>query len=113
MYDDSYNSGPASMALAAPAMDNAVPSAYGSPANGAVPMDPYTGMPHLAADPLADLSQLERRTVTYWTSKIRAAKVRWEPDFERMRRNMSFAASYQWQGQTEMDDKRYICNVVN
>ncbi len=60
-----------------------------------------------------EATALERRTVAWWTTKILAAKARWEPDFERMRMNMSFAASHQWNEQKKMDDKRYICNVVN
>lgn len=54
-----------------------------------------------------------RASVKQWMSRITRAKMKWEPDFKRMRKNMEFATGLQWPGQTEMDDERYVCNLTN
>ena len=53
-----------------------------------------------------------RAAVKLWQERIRDAKRRWEPDFDRMRKNMEFCAGYQWLGQTELDDDRYTANMT-
>src|SRR4051812_48378857 len=52
-------------------------------------------------------------SVKLWTKRIKAARNHWKDDFDRMRENMEFADSFQWQGQLKMDDERYIANIVN
>ncbi len=51
-------------------------------------------------------------SVKQWTSRILDAERRWENDFKRMRANMDFAAGFQWAGQTEMDEDRYVANMT-
>src|SRR5438132_1562088 len=50
--------------------------------------------------------------VKEWTERIRDAKRRWSADFARMKKNMDLASGYQWAGQTEVDDDRYITNMT-
>lgn len=44
--------------------------------------------------------------------RIRDAKKHWAADFARIRKNMEFCAGYQWLGQKEMDDDRYVANMT-
>lgn len=61
-----------------------------------------------------DLQVEEKVTasVKRWTTRIKDAKKLYKKDFERMRMNMEFAAGYQWEGQQELQDNRYIANIV-
>src|SRR6266446_1060006 len=54
----------------------------------------------------------EEAAVESWTKKIKDAKAKWKPDFERMRADMNFAAGFQWNDQEDLNDERYICNFV-
>ncbi len=54
----------------------------------------------------------DRNAIKLWQSRITSAKRKFEPDFKRMRKNMEFATGLQWTGQAEMDDERYIANLV-
>lgn len=49
-------------------------------------------------------------SVKRWVSRIKAAEAYWNDDFERMRKNMEFAAGFQWTGQEKLDDDRYTAN---
>jgi len=49
--------------------------------------------------------------VSKWQGRVREGKAHWKKDFDRMRRNMEFAAGKQWPGQKE-DDPRYMANLV-
>lgn len=51
--------------------------------------------------------------VKKWNKRIKKARKKWDADFKRMKANMEFAAGFQWEGQTEVDDARYIANQVN
>jgi hypothetical protein len=61
-----------------------------------------------------EITPTEESTVKLWRKRIKDSKVYFEPDFKRMRENMEFAASLQWAGQQEMDDKegRYTANFI-
>ncbi len=50
--------------------------------------------------------------VKQWTARIRAARTRFEPDFDRMREDMEFAAGFQWKDQAKLDDDRYTANMT-
>lgn len=63
--------------------------------------------PQVAEPPLSVSAAVKE-----WTLRIRDAKVYWNDDFKRMRRNMEFAGGFQWLGQTEMDDPRYTANMT-
>lgn len=50
--------------------------------------------------------------VKSWLSRITAAKTKWKPDFDRMRRNMEFVTGLQWNEQKTIDDDRYTNNMT-
>lgn len=50
--------------------------------------------------------------VKQWQERIRRAKAKWEPDFNRMKENMAFLSGLQWNAQTKIDDDRYIANFT-
>ncbi len=56
--------------------------------------------------------QSERAFVKKWQERIKAAKNRWEPDFKRMKENIEFASGFQWQGQQDLNEDRYIANLI-
>lgn len=51
-------------------------------------------------------------SVIRWTERIRKARAHWDKDFKRMRENMEFAAGFQWEGQMDLRDPRYIANMT-
>jgi len=51
--------------------------------------------------------------VRSWLSKIAKAERHFTPDFKRMRADMEFAAGYQWAGQEDLEESRYIADIVN
>lgn len=55
----------------------------------------------------------EKAAVQMWSNRIKKAKKKWEKDFKRMKSNMNFAAGLQWDGQREMETKRYVANITN
>lgn len=61
-----------------------------------------------------EMSPTEEQTVKLWIKRIKAAKVYFKDDFDRMRENMEFAAGLQWMGQESINDKdeRYIANFI-
>ena len=63
-------------------------------------------------EPTVEAPESTLAAVKLWTARIIAAKRRWEADFKRMRANMDFAAGFQWQGQTELDEERYVANMT-
>jgi hypothetical protein len=74
---------------------------------GATPQAPEKVVARERPDPAPQRAEL----CSKWQSRIRAAKVHWEPSFRRMREDMRFAAGYQWPDQTDNDD-RYVANIV-
>jgi len=56
----------------------------------------------------------EKAAVKRWLGRVKQGKLRFDPDFRRMRQNMEFAAGLQWDGQKTMRDPdgRYVCNVT-
>lgn len=54
----------------------------------------------------------EQRSIKQWTARIKAAKARWDADFKRMRDDMNFVAGYQWDGQEDLNDDRYVANFT-
>lgn len=54
----------------------------------------------------------EATLVAQWTKKIKDARSKWEPDFKTMRDDMKFARGIQWPGQRDLNDDRYVCNLV-
>lgn len=49
--------------------------------------------------------------VKLWQDRVKKAKSHWGPAFTRMRRDMKFAAGYQWPDQ-DQEDQRYVANIV-
>jgi hypothetical protein len=68
--------------------------------------------PSVQAEQDAREQEIQRAAVRQWQARIDEDKKKWEPDFIRMRKNMEFVASLQWDGQTQMDDPKYISNLV-
>jgi hypothetical protein len=54
----------------------------------------------------------DQAEVRRWQSLITRAKMRWKPDFKRMRDNMDFVSGIQWPGQSTMEDERYVNNLT-
>lgn len=65
-----------------------------------------------SSDKDSDAVLAERALVKQWTAKIKAAKKRFEPDFQRMLKNMEFCAGYQWEGQEALHTKQYVANIT-
>lgn len=63
-------------------------------------------------DKLASIPESEIEFVKKWAARIVKAKAHWQPDFDRMRANMAFTSGKQWEGQTEITDERYVCNIT-
>jgi len=57
-------------------------------------------------------SASELAAVKLWTQRILDAERHWDNDFKRMRRDMDFMAGFQWAGQKEMDEDRYVANMT-
>lgn len=47
-----------------------------------------------------------------WLKKVTSAEEKWKVKFTEMRKNMEFVAGWQWDGQSKLDDERYINNIV-
>lgn len=54
----------------------------------------------------------ESGAVKLWQERIKSAKKKWEPDFKRMKSNMSFAVGIQRPGQQGIDSEQYIANIT-
>lgn len=67
-------------------------------------------MPTTVSDLTID--ETEKRSVDLWIRRIHSAKVKWEPDYKRMKMNTRFAAGWQWAEQSELDDERYTANIT-
>ena len=50
--------------------------------------------------------------VKKWLKRVEKAEKKWEPKFKEIRENMNFVAGWQWDGQTELNDPRYINNLT-
>lgn len=50
--------------------------------------------------------------VKRWQKKIRAAKLKFEPDMTRMKEDMEFVHGIQWPRQESLNDDRYVANIV-
>lgn len=70
-------------------------------------------MPLTATDVKDTVDESQLRAVAVWIERIRSAKKKWDADYKRMKENARFAAGWQWAGQTELDDDRYIANLTN
>lgn len=66
--------------------------------------------PMIARDP-PEVNEARAALVTRWQKDVLEAKKHWKKDFDRMRRNMDFAAGKQWPQQRDQDD-RYVANIV-
>lgn len=64
------------------------------------------------ATPEPEENEAERAAVKQWQTRVRRAKKKWEPEFERMRECMDFAAGLQWLGQKEIKTTKYVCNIT-
>ncbi len=53
-----------------------------------------------------------KRQVEAWCKRIEQAKAFHEPAFKQMREDMRFARGLQWPGQTQLDDWKYVANIV-
>ncbi len=71
-------------------------------------MDSAAATPPVVAEPPESVLA----AVKQWTSRILDAERRWDADFKRMRGNMDFAAGFQWAGQAELDEERYVANMT-
>lgn len=58
------------------------------------------------------MPESEQAAVKMWAARVRSAKAKWEPDFERMRDNMRFVSGLQWDGQKKINGKDYVANIV-
>lgn len=54
----------------------------------------------------------KQAAVKRWQEVIKKDKKRWESDFKRMREDSEFHVGLQWQGQTSLNDDRYVNNVT-
>jgi hypothetical protein len=50
--------------------------------------------------------------VKQWLRRIASAEKKWQPKFDEMRKNMEFVGGWQWDGQQQLDDDRYISNLT-
>lgn len=58
-----------------------------------------------------DVDESRSALINEWQARVKEARAHWKKDFDRMRRNMEFAAGKQWPGQRE-NDQRYMANLV-
>lgn len=72
---------------------------------------PQQGLPKMPKNKKPEIRS-SQEMVKKWTNKIRSAKKKYEPDFERMKDNMEFVYGIQWPGQEDLEDDRYVANVV-
>lgn len=63
---------------------------------------------------VAETPQDESRfnLVKEWQKRIDMAKVKWTPDYDRMRKNMRFVTGRQWEGQTDIQYHKYVANLT-
>lgn len=74
---------------------------------------PETSSPQIEENAPVSIEQEQQRSlVKVWLSRISRAKLKWKPDFERMRKNMEFVSGLQWFDQKTIDDPRYINNIT-
>ena len=59
-----------------------------------------------------DVQNPRSAIVKKWLKRIDKAEKKWETKFKEMRDNMNFVAGWQWEGQTNLDDPRYINNLT-
>ena len=71
------------------------------------------GQPETEQSAAQDSSPSERQHVGKWVNCVRKARAKAnEGPFKRIRSDIKFARSKQWQGQTDMDDPRYVANFT-
>jgi len=87
------------------------PNEQQSGVNGMFPSSP-DGLTNSNTTKADEPSPSEESAVRQWTDRIKAAKKKWQPDFERMRSDMNFTAGFQWEDQEDLNDNRYVCNFV-
>ena len=54
----------------------------------------------------------EQAQVKQWTARIKDDRKKAEGAFKTMRADIRFARGLQWNGQKDLDDARYVCNLV-
>lgn len=54
----------------------------------------------------------KRAQVKRWQGKIKSAKSKWQPEFDRMKENMDFVAGLQWQDQKKIRTDKYVVNMT-
>lgn len=60
-----------------------------------------------------EVSNRKKNHVSTWVSRVKRAKGYWKKKaFDRMNRDIQFAEGIQWEGQVQIDDERYIANVI-
>lgn len=79
-----------------------------NPAEADIGQDLVPGSPA----PETDQTRQNQALVQEWQKRIMRAKKKWEPDFERMRKNMEFAAGIQWPGQETIDTDKYVVHLT-
>lgn len=60
----------------------------------------------------SDETLSKRARVKQWQKRIKDAKAKWEPEFDRMRENMDFVAGLQWSGQKKITCDEYVVNMT-
>ena len=60
-----------------------------------------------------EASESRKALIETWVKKVKKAKKKWEPDFERMKENEAFVSGLQWNGQTTISHERYTANFCN
>lgn len=76
------------------------PSAYESVGKSGVQREP------------GDVPEERKALVKRWCDDIKKARAFWEKDFKRMKSDEDMLLGLQWAGQTNLDDDRYIVNVI-
>lgn len=59
-----------------------------------------------------DIPAERKELVKAKTEAIRRARKYWDCDFKRMRDDQDFLLGKQWQGQTDIEDERYVVNIT-
>ena len=53
-----------------------------------------------------------RNAVKLWCRRVNASKLKFDKDFKRMKKNMEFVYGLQWDGQTDLNDDRYVAHIA-
>jgi hypothetical protein len=60
----------------------------------------------------SDEVRSKRAYIKKWQAKIKDAKAKWQPEFDRMKDNMDFVAGLQWENQKQIKTDKYVVNLT-